>query len=382
MSSASPTPIHCCSGQSKRNEGEHRGADVAPGSQKAGVLMRYIGSKTSTLPWLERFIARMAPDASSLCDPFAGTCTVARHFKRRGFQVFTGDVLSLSFAIQVASVRLNRWPEFRGVSALRAIRRRVEPNAVARVFGYLNALPPREGYVSGNFSESAGRAFFTDANAGRIDAVRTIISQWEQQQLLSAPEREFLLATLAIAADKVANTAGTYYAHLKGRSRKAKKEMVLLPPEIINNGMANRCRIADARDLVAATKADILYLDPPYNERDYGGYYHLPETIVRGDTPCAAGSSGAPASRPHLRSDFCKPQRATDALAQVVKTAQSRYILVHYAKHGLVPHGAIINMLAQRGSVTYRDLPVRAYSARERDAHRTTIHRVYWCSTF
>src|SRR5450755_3541864 len=80
--------------------------------QTEPVSMRYIGSKTSTLPWLTAFVAKHAPDARSLCDPFAGTCTVARAFKRAGFRVVTGDVLDLSHAIQVATVGLNAVPAF------------------------------------------------------------------------------------------------------------------------------------------------------------------------------------------------------------------------------------------------------------------------------
>ncbi|MBR1002978.1 MULTISPECIES: DNA adenine methylase [Bradyrhizobium] len=343
--------------------------------------MRYIGSKTSTLPWLESFVARMAPDATSLCDPFAGTCTVSRHFKRLGFRIFTGDVLSLSQAMQVATIGLNRRPDFRSLSTLRAIRSRCEPTTLQRVFAYLNALEPEEGYLSKHFSRAAGRMFFTDANAMKIDAIRAKISDWEARELLSPSERQFLLASLLVASDRVANTAGTYYAHLKQVSRKAAKEVHLVPFEIFNNGHANICRIADAREVAAKTAADLLYLDPPYNERDYGGYYHLPETIVRGESPIPAGRSGAPSRRPHPRSDLCRPERAAGALAEVVRGAQSRYILVHYAREGLVPHGAIMDMLADRGRVSYRDLQVRAYSSQEDDAGCKAIHRIYWCRT-
>ena len=131
--------------------------------------------------------------------------------------------------------------------------------------------------------------------------------------------------------------------------------------------------------MAATTAADLLYLDPPYNERDYGGYYHLPETIVRGAAPTPAGRSGAPTQQPHPRSDFCRPESASAALAEVVRWAQSRYILIHYSKEGLVPHRAIMDMLSDRGRVSYRDLPVRAYSSREDAEGRTAIHRIYWC---
>ncbi|WP_204273992.1 DNA adenine methylase, partial [Stenotrophomonas maltophilia] len=69
-------------------------------------------------------------------------------------------------------------------------------------------------------------------------------------------------------ADKVANTAGTYYAFLKAFDRKALKPIVLEPLPISNNGFENSCHLLDAQQVSGATEADILYLDPPYNVRD------------------------------------------------------------------------------------------------------------------
>ena len=97
----------------------HRGnektwnVDRLPANSLCLTIMRYIGSNTWCLDKLLRVVVREAPGATSICDPFAGTCTVARYFKQKGFRVVTGDLLSLSFAFQVACVRLNRPPAFK-----------------------------------------------------------------------------------------------------------------------------------------------------------------------------------------------------------------------------------------------------------------------------
>jgi len=171
--------------------------------------MRYIGSKTATLPWLTAFVAERAPEARSLCDPFAGTCTVARHFKQLGFRVTTGDVLSLSYVIQVATIGLNAVPTFRKLQHIDRIRKRKEPLAADRTFGHLNSLRARKRYLSEHFSANAGRLYFTDGNAGKIDAITEEIAEWEAAGLIDEDEKAFLLAALISAADKVANTAGT-----------------------------------------------------------------------------------------------------------------------------------------------------------------------------
>jgi adenine-specific DNA-methyltransferase len=286
-------------------------------------------------------------------------------------------VLNLSYAIQQATIELNRPPSF-GRLAEFLLLPEDEDGALAKVFAMLNQLRPRKRYFSRNFSESSGRLYFSDRNAGRIDAVREQITEWESEGCLESAEKAYLLTGLLEAADRVANTAGTYYAHLKQVTRKAAKELEMTPPLTFDNGFKNRCRLADARTLTSSTTTDILYLDPPYNSRDYAAYYHLAETLVLGDGPLPAGKSGSPATRRGPLSDFCRPSTASSALDALVSRANARYVLVHYTPAGLVSHSAIMRMLKDRGRASFRDIPVRAYSARADDAG-VTNHRIYWC---
>jgi adenine-specific DNA-methyltransferase len=342
--------------------------------------MRYIGSKVSTLPRLAEMVKERAPEAHSLCDPFAGTCTVARQFKRIGLSVTTGDLLKLSYVFQLATVRLNRVPRFATLLNSGILARESDDPGNVRIFRHLNILKGHRGYVTRHFSEAsdAQRLFFTLENAMRIDAIRTTIAAWRDARLVSETEEAYLLAALIDATDKVANTAGTYFAHLKRFSRKSLKDIWLVAPPVIDNRMTNTCHLSEASDLVSRCTADILYLDPPYNRRDYSGYYHLPETLARGEHPRPSGKSGIPTHTRQL-SDFCSPPRATAALENVVRRARARYIIVHYTPHGLIPHERIMTMLNDRGRTTFEDLPVRAYSATPNMGHRTVTHRIYWC---
>lgn len=340
--------------------------------------MRYIGSKASTADWLTSFVARHAPDATSLCDPFAGTCTVSRAFKRSGFRVVTGDILRLSHAIQVATIGINAKPRFRSLASCLRVAESAERNSVERVFAHLNGLGGRRLFISDHYSASSGRLFFTDSNAAKIDAIRERIAEWSKVGKITPKEEAYLLTALLFAADKVANTAGTYYAHLKALSRKAAKELELVPLHVTDNRETNRCLLAEAVDVAATNVTDVLYLDPPYNERDYGGYYHLPESIVRNDSPTPGGASGAPVVRRTQKSDFCRPAHAEAAFERLVSGAKARYILVHYTTSGLIGHRAIMAALRHRGTVSHRDLPVRAYST-VADIAGTALNRIYWC---
>ena len=133
---------------------------------------------------------------------------------------------------------------------------------------------------------------FTSENARRIDRIREVIEGWDQTGAISSNEKCYLLACLVEASDRVANTAGTYYAYLKRLYRKAKKRLQLRPIAMSDNQRRNEANQIDAVRLVEQTEADVMYLDPPYNGRNYGAYYHLPETLVLWDAPEVKGKSG------------------------------------------------------------------------------------------
>ena len=324
--------------------------------------MRYIGSKSWCLEKLLQLVLREAPGATSICDPFAGTCTVARFFKSQGFRVSTGDLLSLSYALQVACVKLNQTPKFKKLLPL--LGQPQNPKLpVESVLSYLNSLPGRVGWVTRNFSLAGKerRKFFTIKNARHLDSVLAAIRKWARQGLISKTERWYLLASAIDAADRVANTAGTYYAHLNTFYRKARRPLMLRPIEICNNGHVNSVRKCDASKRVQ-TVTDVLYLDPPYNERDYGSYYHLPEMLASDQTSRVSGRSGQPVLRPR-RSPCCSRSTATEHLRKVLRQARARVVILHYAEQGIVLHKDIIKMLRNLGPTRSRLWESRAYAS-------------------
>jgi adenine-specific DNA-methyltransferase len=261
--------------------------------------MRYIGSKFEALPHLMTLVRKRAPKAVSFCDPFAGICTVARQFKCHGFRVVTGDQLHLSLMFQTAGVLLNRRPSFSALRTARMVPVANDAPFAICVAQYLSKVRGVHGFITEHYSEAGRdrRKFFTVSNAMKIDAIRSKISFWKRARLLSEIEERYLLAALIDSVDRVANTAGTYYAYLKSITRKAAHSLQFALPEIINNGQKNTVHLADACDLVGSTEVDVLYLDPPYNERNYAGYYHFPETLARQEEPEVVGRAGVPCVR-------------------------------------------------------------------------------------
>jgi adenine-specific DNA-methyltransferase len=326
--------------------------------------MRYFGSKASTLSRLLQ-IVRMYVSSGTFCDPFGGIATVGAHFKSAGYRVTTGDQLRFATYFQVARVGYSSVPQFS------KLKRKLRLSSASEVVEHLNGLQPVDGWFVREYSRK--RAFFSIANARRVEAVRRRIQLWKSAGLLSERERAFLLASLIDSADRVANTAGTYYAHLKGWTRKAKLpfRFVLLQPA---KGIPGKTIRGDALELVQSGHFSVLYLDPPYNERCYGGYYHLPETIASVRPRRAIhGASGVPLR--YARSPFNSPIRAANALRELVANARFDILVFHYSDDGLVTAKEITEILSKFGSV--RTYTVRSSGYTTKKMRREIVHRVY-----
>lgn len=326
--------------------------------------MRYLGSKGSVAPQVLDLIGEVVP-AGKLCDPFGGIGTIGAEAKRRGYEVWAGDQLEFAHAFQVARIEADRRPAFRRLTHLGSDRWRA-------IEKHLNGLPPRDGWFVQQYAIK--RKFFTFDNATRVEAVRHEISQWISKGDVSSREAKLLRASLIDSADRVANTAGTYYAYLKRWHRKALQsfDFVLIPP---TSGL-RPCRtlVADASELVARRSWDVLYLDPPFNARRYGRYYHLPETLAGNSDYEVTGRAGMPA-RATPASDFYTPGKAAHALRELLDDADCRLLVLHYAPDGLIPEQVILDELEQRGTVTRWDLTARGYTTRK--SPRSSQHHLY-----
>ena len=327
--------------------------------------MRYFGSKASTVESLYELISARV-SSGTFCDPFGGIGVVGSHFKSKGYSVWTGDILAVAHCFQVARVALDRRPQFR---KLRTALGFDSPSETVELLRHAGAT---SGWLTREFSEN--RKFFTRPNAMRIDACRTLIGRWCRNGWLTPNERALLLASLINSMDKVANTAGTYYAYLKQWHRKA-----LLPFRFdlipYTKGRTDcRCFLLDAGELVSKSFFDILYLDPPYNERSYASYYHLPESMARGQTPRAKGRFGVP-HRIRSSSNFNRPTQAQDELRALLEKASFRLLAFHYSDDGLIRPSQLKAVFRDYGRVEEFVLDSRGYTTRR--TPRNIEHRLY-----
>jgi adenine-specific DNA methylase len=317
--------------------------------------VRYIGNKRKLIPFIRQGIDELGIAGTTACDPFAGTASVARFLKAQGYAVTTSDIMSFSFALQWAYVVVDRPPEFRGLAGT------VEPDgdALHAVLDHLNRLEPRPDFIFEHFSpEGHGgseheRRYFTPQNAARIDAVRRTIWAWRQDGRLDDDEHFVLLAALLEAADRVANTTGVYAAYVKSWQPNAEKPLRLRPPRLVT-GTGRECRAfqLDALELMSELEPfDLLYLDPPYNTRQYAGYYHIPEIIAEGwypEPPKLRGKTGLPEDK-NKRSDWSRRRRCELAFQELVDAAPCSHILMSYNSEGIISQECIERVLRERG---------------------------------
>ena len=284
-------------------------------------IMRYIGSKENLLGFIENTVTASGITQGTFCDLFAGTTTVGRHFKRRGFQVISNDPMEYSFVFGKAYLENNSVPQFTGLDLppARPSLFDFDTTRLEQVLNYLNHLSPQAGFIYENYCDVGtigkehSRMYFSASNAGKIDAVRNQIQQWHDDHLVTDSEFYVLLASLLEAVPSVSNTTGTYAAFLKFWESRSQKALTLTVPPIINSELNHKVYKNNANDIISRISCNVLYLDPPYNSRQYAPNYHIMETIARWDAPIIYGKSGL---RPYKeeKSDYCQEKRLIKGL--------------------------------------------------------------------
>jgi adenine-specific DNA-methyltransferase len=297
--------------------------------------MNYIGSKYSLIDFLQDSILDFAGTGHKVfADLFAGTGVVGSNFKRLGYQVISNDIQYYSYVLNKHLVE------------------NIPPMDHSLVT-HLNSLDGEEGFVYENYCLGSGseRCYFTDENGKKCDAIRMEIERLKRESSISEAEYYYLLASLINSIDKYANTASVYGAFLKKVKKSAAKdfELELLP--VIAGSNNNKVYNEDVNELINRIDGDILYLDPPYNARQYCTNYHVLETIARYDYPELRGKTGLRDYK-EQKSAFCSKRTVTEVFEDLIKNAQFQYIFLSYNNEGLMPISTIKEIMSKYGKYT------------------------------
>jgi adenine-specific DNA-methyltransferase len=188
------------------------------------------------------------------------------------------------------------------------------------------------------------------------------------------------LASLIEVIPSVSNTTGTYGAYLKQWDKRSFKELELPRLEVIDNGRHNKAYNEDALKLIGSIEGNIIYIDPPYNERQYAPNYHILETISKYDYPEIKGITGMRAYQDQ-KSPFCVKSEVNEAFEELISKAKFENIVMSYSSDGLMKDVWIEKILKKYGiSESFRKyiIPYRKYKSKRDNAEHTLYEFLFY----
>ena len=285
--------------------------------------MRYLGNKESIAETIKNIILDKVQITTEtvLFDAFCGTGSVANIFKNICSLVVNDNLNCMATYTYGRLV----------ASTCKFTKLGFDP------FEYLNNS---ERSINGYFWQSyspgkSNRMYFTEENAKRIDYFRKTIEDWFSNDLLTENEYKYLLFCLIESVSSVSNTAGVYGAFLKKWDNRALKKIDFhnigdnIP--LLSNVQSYTRKI---EEIISDIDCDILYLDPPYTQNQYGTQYHLLETLILDDEPENISIVTGSRNTAPMRSDWSKKYKVHILLDKVVAETKAKHIFLSYSSAG------------------------------------------------
>lgn len=308
---------------------------------------RYLGSKERLLPFIQRIVCEHTEEINTVADIFGGTGVVADMFAKEGKHVIINDILHSNYLA---------YQTFFGNEGIR----------LDNVKCALETMNGIHGYGDGYLQRVYGNRYFSLENADKIGSAR----QWVEDNKLKFNQREYacLITSIIYGSDKVANTVGHYDAY---RKRMDSLNEVKFKMPLIHNEYSSSIFQEDANKLVRHIHADLIYIDTPYNSRQYVDSYHVLENIADWNKPEVVGVARKSTDRKDRKSKYnlvSAPQAFEDLIAHI----NARYVLVSFnnmsqkgagRSNAKISHKEIIESLSKRGQLKIFRKDFRPFSS-------------------
>ncbi len=311
--------------------------------------MNYIGSKLSLIDFLQDTIYEVTNykkgDNYVFADLFAGTGIVGATFKENNCKVIANDIQHYSYVLNKHYIENN-------------------PPIDASLLNYLNSLKGIDGFVFNNYclGSGSGRNYFSNYNGRKCDAIRQELERLKNSNEINIKQYYYYLASLINSIDKYANTASVYGAFLKHLKRSAAKKFKLELLPVIDGDSNGVVYIKDINELIREVEGDVLYLDPPYNARQYCANYHVLETISRYDNPILSGKTGL-RDYSDQKSDFCSKRTVQTVFEDLIANAKFKFIFLSYNNEGLMDLNLIKSIMEKYGEYQVATTEYRRFRA-------------------
>ena len=332
--------------------------------EKQIKTMRYLGNKTDLLNFIYDTVFKYINDNKvkpTICDGFGGTGSVTQYFNFKNFNVISNDINNYSYKLCYS----------RNCITKKDITFELMSSNINEILKLLN-MCKNKGFIYYNYSPNPDleyeRKYFTNENAERIDGIRVQIEEWYKNNKITEKEYIHLIAILIETVSLYSNIPGTYGAFLKEWDSRSLKQLTLTE-EISDNLLAkfnndNKVYNNDIVTIVDEVESDILYIDPPYNERDYGMYYHVLETISKYDNPeIKQNKTGTKVT--NNKSKWCTIKTAFGELEKIIKNSKSKLIIMSYNNEGIIPMKDIQCLFEVYGTYTTKKKLVKRFKCRK-----------------
>ena len=285
--------------------------------------MDYIGSKAKLNQWIFEIITKVIQKQPTDClflDACSGSGAISRYAASLGFNVVANDIMMFPRIIANGSIGVSKEQQAQAKDLIEELNKNI-------------VLV--EDYFYHNFCDESKppRMYFTASNAMLIDGIR-----YEIDSVVDAKIKDYLLYCGLEALSRVSNTTGVQAAFLKEFKARARDRFELRCENVVDGRIS-----AYSMDILVLLhdayyrqqyREDVLYIDPPYNQRQYGPNYHLYETFVRNDSPKARGMTGLRDWQSESSSDFCTKKKCLTFLVDVIMASTAQHIFVSYNSDG------------------------------------------------
>lgn len=327
---------------------------------------RYLGSKTKLLEFIEDILSKEKAKYESIADIFAGTGVVAHHFYDK-YNVIVNDILESNYQSYIT---------FFDKEPIREdfLKRKLDE------YNLLDASQCPENYFSESFSDT----YFDRDNSLKIGFIRDDIEGLYESKAINKRERAYLITALIYSLDRIANTVGHYDAYIKS-SIIPKKPLTLRPLDILQTNRSSQIFKLDANELARELKADVVYIDPPYNSRQYSDTYHLLENLASWQKLPVHGVAKK-MDRSNLKSKYSL-KSAGEAFSDLIDKLDTKYILISYndmGSHGnersqsRITDHEIVSALERRGEVKVYEQSFKQFTT-GKSSKGDLKERIFFC---
>lgn len=308
---------------------------------------RYLGNKYKLIPFIREIIDNNCKSINTIADIFAGTGAVASAFLDK--KIITNDNMYSNYICHVAWFSAEEYDK---------------EKIIKYIIFYNSINTSEENYMSQNFADT----YFSKADCCKIGFIREHIESEFIKRKINTRERALLITSLLYGMDKIANTCGHYDAYRKGVVFDKHLELAVPEPDGGNNPN-NSFYNEDSNELVKHIEADLVYIDPPYNSRQYCDAYHLIENVARWKKPEVFGVAKK-MDRSNLKSKYCTSE-ASEAFEELISNIKSKYILLSYnnmaekgndRSNAKISDEDILRILNAKGEVTVYSKEYKAFT--------------------